>query len=245
MARGEYYAVDATMGGYALRIEYGANSATLDIDARAFSAALAEALAVQWPAELVAVPAPERCALVRVDALQQGGFHILCQRADADVDSDYGALLEASGFTEVSRLALPDGTAASVDLSDGTWQVTLFPSMVAYFTIDVTSAAPAAAAEVAWPPELAGVVPEPASGSVQSAMLLGDRGTMVQCAFPDMATLDAYFSALEAAGFTETSRMDSNGRLVRVDYARDTIEVSMMISQMSAPELNVIIQINQ
>jgi hypothetical protein len=116
MARGEYDAVGATLSPYALHISYGAGSATLDIDATPFAAAAATAIAVTWPVELAGVPPPERCGLVRAERAGDG-FHILCQRADADVDRDYEALLEASGFAEKSRLDLPDGTTASVELA--------------------------------------------------------------------------------------------------------------------------------
>jgi len=215
LRQGEYDAFDITNGVYHMRLEYGGDGATYDIDARGFQIQGPVVEGPSWPDALagMGMPPPERCQLVTVNPVGNGGYSISCSRADGDVDADYLRLLEAHNWVEQDRVVNQGGDLISLRLSNGQLTAILSPAFETYFTFTVLPSQATSLAHT-WPAELVGRVPVPARCELSSVLSSRPGSYSIFCKPTDDGVVADYLAALAAAGFEEQDRSEDHQGLV-------------------------------
>ncbi len=123
---GDYDAVELRKGEYTLRLEYGSDSVTLDIEVAGVTTPV-QPDALVWPEDIrVAVPQPDRCQVKDIARLSSGGYQIGCEYADGDIHFEqYLQRLTGLGYQETDRLLNDQNEIVSVKVENQSWSVTL------------------------------------------------------------------------------------------------------------------------
>lgn len=128
MKAGDFDAVEFTKDGYYMRLEYGSDLATLDINV-ARAAPKEQPTMIPWPEDIKAsVPQPEQCWVRNIANLSDGGYQIACEYKDGNLRLDeYLQVLTTLGFQEIDRLINDNNETVYVILEDESVSVKLMP----------------------------------------------------------------------------------------------------------------------
>jgi len=125
IARGEWDAVDITMGPYRMRLEPGDEGASLDIDNADFMTPGPEPqitpTPLAWPSDIpVRVPQPASCQMTYIAVLgsKPGGYQIGFECSDPLVQERFVETLLAAGLEETDRLVSDTGQIVLMTLQD-------------------------------------------------------------------------------------------------------------------------------
>jgi hypothetical protein len=198
-SRGEYDAIEITMGDYRMTLSHGEGRATYDIYTSGFKGTAEASLAIPWPSDLEGVlPPPERCELVSASPNGRGGHHVACKREDEDVDQHYFDLLVSQGFQIQETFENSQGEITLQRLRRGDMVVELSSVFGPHFTLDV-SLQPLPR----WPEVFDALLPRPARCELSAIIPSFQDTTHVTCELEDKNVLPDYVSVLEQLGFTE------------------------------------------
>lgn len=209
---GEWDAVRATKGDYRLGLEFGDGTGVFDIEGIPLDGFGPD---TSWPEAWAGIPAPSALPINKVTDLGDNGPLVeVAFESDDDIDA-YVAELEAAGFTVIDRSFDQNHEIISVQVSDGTSEVTMSTYPGGRLEISVAEAAapvettrPGGASSPAvvtdrfpeWLPEVPG-------GELLTASDSGARGFTAVVLIGEGHTVADYVQVLEDSGYTESGSM--------------------------------------
>jgi len=144
IARGEWDAVDITKGPYRMRLEFGDEGASLDIDNADFMTPgpppRLSPTPLVWPSDIPQrVPQPASCQLSSIAPLgtHPGGYQIGLECTDPRVQERFVEALLAAGLKETDRLVSDTGQAVEITLQDSEITVKAYGMVGSHFGFSV------------------------------------------------------------------------------------------------------------
>lgn len=149
IARGDWDAVDITKGPYRMRLEFGDEGASLDIDNADFMTPgpppRISPSPIVWPADIPArIPPPPSCQVSDLAELgsKPGGYQIGMECTDPLIQQHYFETMLAAGLEETDRLVSDTGQIVYIRLQDREWAVEVGSVVRAHFVITVWPLSP-------------------------------------------------------------------------------------------------------
>ena len=127
---GDYDAVEMSKGEYWMRLEYGSDIATLDINLpKTANQIHATDTPLAWPEDIAnSVPQPELCQVGNIANLAFGGYQLTCKYNDGNIRlEEYLLVLENRGFQETDRLVNDEGQIVYITFESDSMSVKLNP----------------------------------------------------------------------------------------------------------------------
>ena len=135
---GDYDAVEMSKGEYWMRLEYGSDTVTLDINVPGITnQKRATDVPLPWPEDIAAsIPQPDHCQVRTIANLSAGGYQITCKYYDGDIGLEaYMQVLKSLGFQETDRLINDENKIVYLIFEDEKLSVKLNPQA---FTSTIT-----------------------------------------------------------------------------------------------------------